>query len=140
MSDSHLMCRSNYFRVRDPDGFRAFCAKWNLEVSEADGRFSFAAFDRPWALHFYCTGYVELDEEWNQDHPVGGLEFLEQLTAQIAEGEVAIVMAVAYDGLHSVNADAIALSPGKKHLTVDLEDIYCRVRDRWGMEFTPLPD
>lgn len=130
MANYYQHARSNYFRVKNPEEFRESCERWEVEVAEKNGRFAFyTEEDCPWYIHIRygwdCPATVD-----------GGPEFLAELTDQLADGEVAILMAIGWEAVRFLNGSAVALSPGREPLVVDLDDIYSLAAERWGTEPT----
>lgn len=130
MANYYQHARSNYFRVKNPEEFREFCERWEVEVAEKEGKFAFCTEED-------CPWYIHIRYGWDCPPTVdGGPEFLAELTDQLAEREVAILMAIGWEAVRFLNGSAVALCPGREPLMVDLDDIYSLAAERWGTEPT----
>lgn len=108
------IARSNYFRVKDAAAFRAFVKELpGVRLAEKDDRFALLA-----------------DEGWpssrsNDDD----LDIIQELAPHIADGNVAVLMAVGYEGMRYVDGVAVAVNNKGETRRVSLEEIYKLAED-----------
>lgn len=116
--------RTNYFRVKDNDAF----IKWLDEIPGLeyyqDGKGFCILFDEGIPFWFY-------DDETGEERE---LLFMNELSAFLAEGEVAIAMEVGFEKLRYLTGVAIAVNDKGEELDVSINDIYKKVEKQWGTE------
>jgi hypothetical protein len=118
--------RSNRFKVADADNFTAWADGLELEVvKENDGTF--------WLFDEEGSWPSLRDDELGDPQDV---DFVAELAAHLAEGEVAVLMQAAAEGLRGVVGNALAIHSDGRVLTIDINDIYGRVKKKWGVEPT----
>jgi hypothetical protein len=125
----NLTCwaRSNRFKVADADNFTAWVDDLELEAQKNDdGTFTLFAEEGFWpSLR---------DDELGDPQDV---DFVAELAAHLAEGEVAVLMQAGAEGLRYILGTALAIHSDGRLLTLELDDIYGRVKETWGVEPTP---
>jgi hypothetical protein len=105
------IARSNYFRVQDAQVFQDWANTLSgIQVVERDGRFALLADE----------GWPSSRPEWADDE----LDIIQELTPHIADGDVAILMAVGYEGMRYVDGTAVAINNQGEFRQVSLHDIY----------------
>ena len=132
MANYVATARSNYFKVKDPEVFKAWvegCPDIGL-ISGDDGTFAVYSDDPDsgsWPNFKWDedTGdYVEFD-----------------LFAEIAEflvdGEIAVFMEVGAEKLRYCNGYAIAVHSNGEYETLNLDRIYGLAEQRWGKRPSP---
>ncbi len=125
----NLTCwaRSNRFKVADPDKFTAWVHDLpELEAEkDDDGTFTLFAEEGFWPS--------VRDDELGDPQDI---DFVPELAAHLAEGEVAVLMQAGAEGLRYLVGTALAIHSDGRVLTIDVNDIYGRVKDAWGVEPT----
>jgi hypothetical protein len=118
--------RTNYFKVKDPEAFKAEMAKYELEVwpSEPDssgcdpreGSFALGSHDEwgGWPSSVW-------DEAADEDVEI---DLTTLVSKHLAVGEVAIFMEIGAEKLRYLTGQAIAINAKGEHRTVNLDDIY----------------
>ena len=125
--------RSNYFKVKDPQAFEAFCKKWDLELIKTPDP------QDPQGQLFGCVnngetglpcGYYdkEKDEFVEED-------FMKTLSGHLCEGWVAVVREVGYEKMRYLVGFTVAVNSAGRSCVVDLDAIYDRAR-RLGKHVT----
>ncbi len=129
MANWYGLSRTNYFKVRDEQAFRAW-ADTVPEVEMIDdgkGRFGF---------------YTNSDGNWPSGRlnetgsDVEEFDFVEELTDHLPEGEVAILITVGHEKARYGTGYAIAVRHDGEILDVNIGDIYALVHGTWGIEPT----
>lgn len=128
MADYISTGRSNYFRVKEVDAFKALCNLWSVEfidkkpVEGGQPDDILVGFLANSGLSLYRS----TDEPANEDNV---LEydfdaFLQELAAHLMEEEVAVMMESGYEGMRYVSGFAIAVNSKGEKEAVYTEDIY----------------
>jgi hypothetical protein len=129
---TNLTCwaRSNSFKVADADNFTAWVDDLELEAQKNDdGTFTLFAEEGFWP----SWRFDEPDDPYDDPHEV---DFVAELAAHLAEGEVAVLMQAGAEGLRYILGTAVAIHSDGRLLTLELDDIYGRVKETWGVEPT----
>lgn len=115
--------RSNYFRVKDEDAFRAWCERLEIDLLSPD--------DDP--LLFAITPFDDAGS-WPSEDPDTGepLDFLHGLAAHLDPGHVAVLLHIGHEKLRYLSARAFAINAEAQILTVDIDDIYDLAKARFG--------
>ena len=125
MANYSEIIRSNYFQVKDKEAWETFCKRWGLTpIFDANGH-GFVLDDGP--IRYLPLVEYMVDGETEDDD----FDFYLELEQQIPKGEVAIVMAAGSEKMRYIIGFAIAVSPGRKPITIELDEIYGRVKKRW---------
>ena len=138
MANYYATARSNYFAVKDETLFREWAERTGLSILEpdhhdkvADGvpRFGITPGDGddsgwPTLLH-----YAETDDYDDIDVPG-------QLSAHLADDEVAVLMEVGNEKLRYVSGSAVAVNNRGKSVSLNLGSIY-RTARHLGKNITP---
>jgi hypothetical protein len=113
--------------VADAANFTAWVDDLELEAQKNDdGTFTLFAEEGFWpSLR---------DDELGDPQDV---DFVAELAAHLAEGEVAVLMQAGAEGLRYILGTALAIHSDGRLLTLELDDIYGRVKETWGVEPTP---
>lgn len=132
--------RTNYFKVKDPADFMAFCARWHAVRP--------ITRERPDETLHGCTADLTADDSGTlpcqvqaPDHPEADdhgwvlaaalddcPEFIEELGQQLAEGWVAIVKWGGREGLRYIDGGAIAIDSNGEMVSLTLNHIYLMVK------------
>ena len=129
MANYHSTARSNYFAVKDERAFRKWAALIGLSILEpahhnkvADGISRFAiAPDITGDSGGWPTSIVndETDPCIDMD-----IDVPEQLSAHLADGEVAILMETGSESLRYLTGTAVAVNSKGETVMLDLTSIY----------------
>lgn len=133
MANYYASARSNYFRVKDAEAFKAWAESRNLEVwdrtEEKDGRFGICPLngdDGGWPNCFY-------DEDADE---YVDFELAAELGEHLAEGEVAILSEVGAEKLRYLNAYAVAVNWKGETKYVHLDDAIMEEAKKLGPNVT----
>lgn len=128
MANYTATCRSNYFRVKDPEAFKAWTLNYNISVVERDGPM-FAIFGED------PDGAGWPTSRWDEDadNPVD-VEFDTELAEHLEEDSIAILMEVGNEKRRYVIGQAIAVNSRNETVYLDLSGIYDLARKRFGDE------
>ena len=126
MADWCGTARSNYFRVRDENAFKAWAARLGLECwpcDDNDGSFAIAGEQ---ASGGWPTSVDDDGEEGLRE-----VDVIRELAAHLADGEIAVLMEIGAEKLRYVTGNAVALDNTGRCVSLRLADIY----DLAGAEF-----
>lgn len=116
MANWYGACRSNYFRVRDLDAFKAWLVDFPAKlIVGLDGRFGFLSTD-------YYGGVPQDDER----------DIIDELHEYLAENEVAVVIVVGAEKARYLTGAAVAIAWTGEQVEIDLNDIYGLAQDEFG--------
>jgi hypothetical protein len=122
MANYESRFRTNYFRVKSED---AFC-KWAYDIG-AD--YSSLKIDGGVGWVLTRQGSVPDFSESREEE----IDFASELSEHLVEGEVAIYMEVGYEKLRYLSGVAVAVAWDGRVTYVDLNEIYERAREEFGM-------
>jgi len=129
MANWYGLSRTNTFKVKDEATFRAW-ADTLSEVElfeEEEDRFGFyTTGDGMWPS---CR-YQEECDDWSE------MDFAEELAVHLAEGEAAVLITVGHEKARYGTGYALAIRSDGKTLAVNIDDIYTKVRRKWGVATT----
>jgi len=120
MANYEGTARSNYFKVKDADAFKAWCLGCSLEFFESaehDGLYAIASADPDgggWPSQRDDSAGNELEE----------FDLVDELAGHLAGNSVAILMESGHEKLRYVTGIAIAVNAKGKSIQIALEDIY----------------
>lgn len=143
MANWYGTARSNYFRVRDLDTFKAALAinfGESIEVSEGTdlpGSVCLLEVDGDgWPVCFEpCTDFTPgaaagLCAGCGCEHPAGGAprrELVEELIADhLVEGDVAVLLEVGAEKLRYLTGTAVAVNSRGEQVGLSLDEVYAR--------------
>ncbi len=128
MADYISTGRSNYFRVKDIDAFKALCRLWSVDFIDKKPVCGCKPEDILVGLlaNSGFSLYRSADDPENEDNM---LEydfdaFLQELAAHLMEEEVAVMMESGYEGMRYVSGFAIAVNSKGEKESIYIEDIY----------------
>jgi hypothetical protein len=116
MANYYETARTNYFRVKDEERFRAWAAGIpSIQVIESKDKKQFAIlFDEECGVPSYrLVGEEDVD-----------LDFMGELAEHLADDEVAILTAVGSEKFRYVQGWAEAINAKGKRVYVAIDDIY----------------
>lgn len=126
MANYEPHARSNYFAVKNVEAFTAFCARWGLErIQEREQ----AEQNGP-LVGFLCDSEQGIPTTlYNEDTDTDvEVDFIAELSGQLADGAVAVVMEVGYEKLRYLNGYAIAVNAAGEEVSIHLDEIYERAK------------
>ncbi len=126
MANYEPHARSNYFSVKNLEAFTAFCARWGLELIQEREQ----ADPATPRVGFLCDSEQGIpttlyDEDTDTDVEV---DFIAELSQQLADGAVAVVMEVGNEKLRYLNGYAIAVNAAGAEVSINLDEIYDRAK------------
>jgi len=127
MANYYATARSNYFAVKDEQAFRDWAALLGLTILEPDLRATTANGVRRFGL---CPGYDSDPGSWptslynDTTGEDDDIDFSDQLSAHLADDEVAILMEIGNEKLRYLNGWAEAVNSKGETVVVTLESIY----------------
>lgn len=124
MANYFCSCRSNYFRVKDPEAFR----NWIAKVTDVDVWDDAASESRDDVFAVYGTnpdgaGWPSFYWDEENDTEVE-IDFFYDLGQFLVDGEVAIFMETGAEKLRYLIGYAVAVNNKGEMERVDLQDIY----------------
>lgn len=128
MADWYGACRTNYVQVKDPAAFEKEFAPFSVQaVYDEQGRVALLSTDE----HGGWPSSVE-DEETGEE-----LEFDFGLAVpHLVEGQVLVVLCSGAEKLRYITGDAIAYSWDNRIVSVDINEIYAKVKTAFGVDTT----
>jgi hypothetical protein len=124
--------RSNHFKVKDPDAFRAWAKKIDLQLWESDPTsrdtlFAFGAFGH--------QPYEYYDEERDDYHE---FDFYTELQAHLQTDQVVVVHEIYFEKLRYVVGESVALHADGRVMGMSLNEMLQRVENSWGIRPTEV--
>ncbi len=125
MANYYGSARSNYFRVKDMDRFRAVMAKCGVDIVTGTGR------GKKGKVALLANG----DSGWDSSYVDGNgkdidFNIIDIVALHLRDGEVAIFMSIGYENLRYLTGDAVAINSRKECVAISLSDIYADPRVR----------
>lgn len=122
--------RSNYFKVKNPVAFEAFCDKWGVEMIRRGDRDELVGFMGGDEVGIPLCYY---DAE-RGEHVEG--EFMKDLAAHLEDGWVAVVREIGYEKMRYLVGYTVAVNSRGESIEVSLDQIYDEAK-RLGEHITP---
>jgi hypothetical protein len=135
MANYNAAARSNYFKVKDAEAFKAEMAAitgivvWEGQSEVRKGMFAVASDDPDtgcWPSYYY-------DEELDDDVDV---DLFGMVAEHLEEGQVAVFMEAGAEKLRYVSGYAVAVNWEGEQVYVSLNDIYNLAKEKFGV----MPD
>lgn len=133
MANVESSARSNFFKVKDDEQFLNWVGEFgNIEAHYEDGKFVLLeAHGEGWP---FTRDYEEPIEHETEDGRKITLydeeiDFADELSEHLAEGEVAVLEEAGHEKLRYVFGHAVAVNHKGEQLHVDLTDIYEKVKE-----------
>jgi hypothetical protein len=124
--------RSNYFKVKDPEAFKAWAKRrclevWNQTTEKGNDPTMFAiASDDPDGAGWPSYSY---DEETDEEEE---FNIEDELPTHLADKQVAVLMEAGAEKQRYINGYAIAVHANGKTVMVRLDNIYDLARKEFG--------
>lgn len=124
--------RSNYFKVKDPEKFKEFCAELSLDLIIKNDDHEKSKTLHPDNLYGFIinndcglpsTKYNEETDEHEE------IDFFKLLAPHIADDHVAVIMEIGYEKMRYLTGLAWALNNKGALKSVSLEDIYDKAKE-----------
>jgi hypothetical protein len=133
MANWYGMSRSNYFRVKDEAQFRRWAEELELAViSDEHGRFGFYSNTEDGGLPS-CRCTEDRDD-------LQEIDIVGELSAHLAEGEIAVLMSAGHEKARYVSGYAVALNRDGGRISVSLSDIYEKAASTFGIEVNSISE
>jgi hypothetical protein len=130
MANYYASTRSNYFRVKDADAFKAWCEQRYLEfwTKTIDGMGECYAIT---ADTGDCCGWPSYDIDGDCE-----FDFTGELAEHLDPRDVAIIFEVGSEKLRYLTGFATAIHADGSTVAVSLHDIYQRAAEEFGDDLT----
>ena len=120
--------RTNYFRVKDGDAFKAWAKAASLVVFEEDGRFGVYSEDE-------YGGWPEIvfDDDATDAHR--DFYITHELAQHVADGEIVVCLEAGAEKLRYITGSALAFKAtngAPETIGITLDDIYDLAQAKWG--------
>lgn len=118
--------RSNYFRVKDADAFRAEFEQYGVEIIEraVDGEILYGFIDTDGdGGGLSWSRYNEETEDFED------IDYLDAVSKHLAEGEVCIIIETGSEKYRYLNGVAYAVNSKGESKVVSLTDIYEQAKE-----------
>ena len=123
MADYIGMARSNYFRVKDPQAFKALCERFNLElITQQDQQHGLL---HGWLNENGGIPDFEPDADGGDGEEV---DFMGELAEQLEPGWVAVAQEIGYEKMCYLNGYAVAVNSEGKQVEVAIQDVFQAAR------------
>ncbi len=122
--------RTNYFRVRDVDAFKAWAQAAPLVVFEEGGRFGVYSEDE-----YGGWPSIVFDDDATDAHR--DFDIAHELAQHVAEGEIVVCLEAGAEKLRYITGSAIAFkatADAADKISLTLDDIYGLAASKWGHE------
>ncbi len=127
MANWYGTARSNYFKVKDADAFKAWVDSLSdCVLIERNGLYGFYS-ECPDSGGFPSQRYDDETEDYVDIDMVG------ELSAHLVEGEVAILMEAGAEKVRYISGWSLAVAWDARTLGVNLADIYEKVKAEFGV-------
>ncbi len=127
MSDWYGTSRSNYFKVKDLDKFKALCVRWGVEFIAKDDASELVGFLGQSEYGGLPSHIIE-DPENSEAHELDSDDFYEELAGQLKEGEVAVMIESGAQKHAYITGFAIAINSKGETMSLSLDDIYDKAK------------
>jgi hypothetical protein len=129
------MCRSNYFKVKNPEAFKEWCNKLHLDVHESTNDNTQIGMlmihpDNMSESGWPFNQYDEELEDWVE------IDFTGELAEHLADKQVAVLIEIGYEKLRYLIGVAIAVAWNGEIKSISLDDIYKLAEYAWDVEVT----
>jgi hypothetical protein len=132
MANHYGTARSNYFRVKDPDAFKAAMGAipglgvWERQIGgNGENVLYFGVYeDDGDASGFWPSNNHETDEE---------IDVFGIVASHLQEDQVAVFMRSGAEKMRYITGAATAVNAKGEQVSVDLDDIYELSRAEWGI-------
>jgi hypothetical protein len=115
--------RSNYFKVKDEEKFRAWATGLNLEIYEEGGLFGIASEDGDWP-----------DQRENEDTGESeSIEIVDELVEHLQEGEIVVFQCTGHEKMRYLTGHSTAFNSKGERIDLDLNDIYDGAKRRFNV-------
>jgi hypothetical protein len=144
MANYYGTFRSNYFKVKDAEAFKAWTKKAGCGVWEnADA--TFGVYSDKHSEDGSIPNIQYLDPDWNSDNPPDGwtaeelkeeyreFDFVLELSTHLKPGEVAVILETGAEKLRYLHGYAVAVDHTGEYATVNLSDIYDKAFAKFGV-------
>ena len=130
MADWYGTCRSNYFRVKDFDAFKAMLEAYEAKlIKNTDGLVGFISEDFFGSIP---SRYIDGDEDEGIDEE--NLSILDEIAEHLADNQVCIVMEAGAEKARFITGQAIAIAWNGETTRISLSDIYKEAQEAFGDE------
>jgi len=122
MANYEAVARSNYFKIKNFEAFHQWCEEMKISYigPTDDGMFMVSPTDPD-------SGWPTLE---------CGDVFTELGAFHLQEGEVAVFLEIGYEKLRYLIGYAVAVNHLGEYVSVDLNDIYSKAKDHFGVSPT----
>lgn len=127
MANWYGTARSNYFKVKDADAFKAWVDSLpDCVLIERNGLYGFYS-QCPDSGGFPIQRYDDETEDYVD------IELAEELAGHLMEGEVAVLMEAGAEKVRYISGWALAIASDGRTARVDLGDIYEKAQAEFGV-------
>lgn len=122
--------RTNYFKVKDVEKFKAWADQFGLEIIETKEQ------QEPFETLYGLLPDTSNDDDgcfsiWNEDDGER-IEFIDELSKHLTEGEIAIVVGSGAEKLRYISGYATAVNHAGEQVGISINDIYAKAADFFG--------
>jgi hypothetical protein len=129
MADFYGTARTNYFKVKDLEAFKAFVDSLSCCVLiEKDGRFGFYSDDQ----HGSFPSTICNDETGEHET----VDVIEVTAGHLAEGEVAVFMEAGSEKQRYISAWSEAINHKGERVSINIDEIYALAERELGVKPT----
>lgn len=120
MATFQSLCRTNYFKVKDPKEFEELCKRYGLEFICNDDDPSLVGF---YTFDGWPTEYINEYAADDEDEIVE-IDIVEDIIERLEDGHVAIIMETGYESARYCHGYALAVNSKGERRNIALDDIY----------------
>jgi len=115
--DYYSTGRTNYFKVKDPAAFKSWAQSFGAEIVTNKKQPGCYAL-------LFDNGIPDMRQSESTGDELVEFDFFEDLKDHLKGNEVAIYMEAGAEGHRYVNGFATAVCPGKKDISISIDQIY----------------
>lgn len=122
MADYYGVARSNYFKVKDVEALKKICEDFQLDILSRETP----------SGTFYGFGSYDFNSIIVEDKPGGGeveRDVYDEVSSILEDDQVLIVMESGHEKLNYVSGYAHAVNAKGETVTLNLQDIYDKVKE-----------
>jgi hypothetical protein len=118
--------RTNYFKVKDVDAFQKWVSSFGGQFITKTTRVRGKDVEHPNLVGIILDGVPDMKANSDEDEgdDLIAFDFYEELKGHLKKGQVAIYIESGSEGHRYINGFAVAMCPGKKDLSISIDEIY----------------
>jgi hypothetical protein len=117
--------RTNYFKVKDVDAFQKWVGSFDGQFITKTIRVKGKDIEKPNLVGILIDGIPDMKQNpADEGDELVEFDFYKELKGHLKKGQVAIYIESGSEGHRYINGFAVAMCPGKKDLSISIDEIY----------------